>query len=247
MDRQVFFNRVRAPLFGGVLSAKQVDGLEAIIAAVDDCRLSWVAYVLATAHHETGRTMQPIHEFGGPEYLRKNYDVTGNKPDRARRMGNTRPGDGVRYAGRGYVQLTWKMNYERMGKKLGVDLVGSPDLAMRPDLAARIMRVGMEEGLFTGLSLSDYLKATTTDYLNARRIINGMDKAALIAGHAREYEAALRAAGYVPEGKPAPRPPAAPVVPMLPPDVPAPNPAPAAPVGFWQRFLAAFRRRSKGA
>jgi predicted chitinase/Ca2+-binding EF-hand superfamily protein len=54
-------------------------------------------------------------------------------------LGNTQPGDGPRFRGRGYIQLTGRSNYRYYGKKLGVDLENNPDLALRPDIAARIV------------------------------------------------------------------------------------------------------------
>jgi putative chitinase len=114
--------------------------------------------------------------------------------------GNTCAGDGPKYCGRGYVQLTWKNNYKRAGDKCGVDLVVSPDLAMRPDIAAQVMRHGMEEGWFTGKSFSSYLpisgRATTQQYVLSRWIINGQDKAQQIAAHAIELEQALLLGGW---------------------------------------------------
>ena len=119
--------------------------------------LSWCAYALATAYHETAHTMQPIKEYGGPKYFTRMYDPTGTRPKLAASMGNTSAGDGPKYCGRGYVQLTWKNNYARAGKAIRVDLVNNPDLAMQPDNAARIMREGMVDGWFTGKAFKDYL------------------------------------------------------------------------------------------
>lgn len=201
-----FFDRVRADLFAGSLTQQQVNGCKTIVAAFEGCDPRWTAYALATAFHETARTMQPIHEMGGKEYLRRNYDITGSKPDRARRMGNVNPGDGVKYAGRGYVQLTWRVNYAKAGKALGLDLVNDPDRAMDPIPAAMILRKGMEEGWFTGKKLRDYFIGAKADWTGARRIINGTDKAELIAGYARKFYAALLASAPAdlptPPGKP---------------------------------------------
>lgn len=194
MNRQAFFDSLRSGLLGPTLDQDEVTGCEAILDAMAGLPLSWCAYAMATAYHETAHTMQPIREFGGPRYLTRMYDVTGARPSLARKMGNTEPGDGVRFCGRGYVQLTWKANYAKAGAKLGVDLVANPDKAMRPDIAARIMREGMVEGWFTGKALKDYLpgpRGALGQYQAARRIINGTDKAALIAGYAMQFEAAL--------------------------------------------------------
>ncbi len=198
LDRRSFFSAIRTPLFDGRLSVSQTSGLSAILdrweARQTWTDLRWLAYMLATAHHETARTMLPIHERGGPSYLTRMYDITGSRPALARRNGNTAPGDGVRYAGRGYVQLTWKDNYRRAGDRLGVDLVGDPDLALEPGIAADIMFLGMAEGWFTGRKLADYFDGARSDWLNARRIVNQLDKAAEIRAHALAYDAALRAA-----------------------------------------------------
>lgn len=195
-----FYKRIRErDLLGPVLTQAEVDGCEAIIAGA--FAAGWsdadLAYGLATAWHETAHTMQPIKERGGPEYLRRNYDVTGRRPDTARKMGNTTPGDGVRYAGRGFVQLTWKHNYKVAGDKLGIDLIADPDKAMVPIVAGAIMAWGMKEGWFTGKKLSDYLPrvgmATYGQFVNARRIINGTDRAADIAELAVDFQTAVMA------------------------------------------------------
>jgi putative chitinase len=195
INRQAFFTDVRRSLFNGRLGSRQAEGINAIVdrwktgpEALDRRQL---AYALATAHHETGRTFQPIRERGGAEYLRRNYDITGNRPQLARANGNLEPGDGIRYAGRGFVQLTWKNNYRFAGDKLGIDLAAQPDRALELTPATEILIRGMQEGWFTGKKLSDYFNASDTDWVNARRIINGVDMARTIASYARAYFAAL--------------------------------------------------------
>ncbi len=199
-DRALFFDALRrGKLLGPTLSASEVEGCERILDAMEGLPLSWCAYALATAFHETAHTMMPIKEFGGNGYYRRMYDIEGARPALARRYGNITPGDGVRYAGRGYVQLTWRVNYERAGKKLGVDLVGNPDLAMDPAIAARIMREGMVDGWFTGKGFKHYLPqpiATKGQFAQARRIINGTDKADQIADYAAQFQKALQAGGW---------------------------------------------------
>ena len=198
IDRGTFFANVR-PLFGGKLSHDQVRGTEALIDAWEcgiDVDTRWFAYQLATAKHETADTMLPIKERGGRDYFMRMYDPGSPLPNRAkmaREMG-CRPGDGAWCYGRGYVQLTWPANYRRAGAKVGVDLLQNPDLALDPGIAARIMFAGMRDGWFTGKKLSDYFTVSTTDWIGARRIINGLDKAMLIGGYGQSFYRALQAA-----------------------------------------------------
>lgn len=194
-----FFASLRASgVLGPSLDQSEVDGVNAILAACGAANWGprWTAYALATADRETAGTMKPIKEYGGVAYFTRLYDVTGRDPARARRMGNATPGDGPRYCGRGYVQLTWRANYAKAALKLGYPLVDQPDLAMRPDIAAAVMVRGMEEGWFTGKKLADYISGDRCDYANARRIINGTDHAKEIAAEAEHYLAALKAGGW---------------------------------------------------
>jgi putative chitinase len=195
INRGFFFDQVRATLFGGKLRPSQVTGLAAILddwdaghAAQDD---RWLAYMLATAFHETATSLQPIREFGGKAWYIKMYDVTGARPALCRKNGNTAPGDGLKYYGKGYVQLTWKNNYQAMSAVTGVDLVANPDMALDPKVASQVMFHGMEHGSFTGRKLADYFNPTTANWVGARRIINGLDRADLIAGYGKAFYAAL--------------------------------------------------------
>ena len=137
------------------------------------------AYVLATAYWETGRTMLPVKE---AYWLSENW-----------RRKNLRY---YPWYGRGYVQLTWETNYRKAGRKLGVDMVKNKDLALDPDIAAEVLVLGSKEGWFTGKKLKDYITLRRSNFTQARRIINGMDKASTIAGIARKYNKALRLGGY---------------------------------------------------
>lgn len=202
-NKKAFFNVCRQTVMGPKLDAGEVSGAEFILDAMRGAPLSWTAYALATAWHETAHTMQPIKEHGGPRYFFRMYDPNGDRPALARANGNVFTGDGALYCGRGYVQLTWRNNYKNAAAATGYPLEGNPDLAMRPDIAAIIMREGMEQGWFTGRSLSDFLPigvipATHENFVNARRIINGTDKARLIATHAMAFQAALLTAGWKP-------------------------------------------------
>ena len=89
------------------------------------------------------------------------------------------------------MQLTWKANYDAMGKALGTDLVNHPERALNLAIATKILFVGMTRGMFTGKGLAKYFNKTTGDWVGARRIVNGTDKAQLIAGYGHEYYAAI--------------------------------------------------------
>ena len=194
-----FFAHLKtAQVLGPTLDQSEIDGVNAILAACGGAGWGprFTAYALATADRETGGTMKPIKEWGGGQYFTRMYDVTGRDPTRARKMGNTQPGDGPRYCGRGYVQLTWKANYDKLGNLLGHPLMENPDLAMRPDIAAAVMVKGMSMGLFTGKKLADYITAEKCDFVNARRVINGLDHAKEIAREADHYLAALKAGAW---------------------------------------------------
>lgn len=134
MNRAAFYKTVRARL--GPLSQSQVGGFEHILNAIDGAPLSHQAYLLATAWHETAKTMQPVREaFNLSEAWRQKN---------------------LRYwpwYGRGYVQTTWERNYARLDAEAAAagltkagEILANPDLAMRPDIAAFALRRGMEEG-----------------------------------------------------------------------------------------------------
>jgi len=182
-NRSVFFREVRASFFSKGLSQSKVDGLNHLLDCWDanysDYPTEFLAYCLATAYHETAHTFEPLREYGR---------------GRGRRYGRPDPETGETYYGRGYVQLTWKYNYKKAGNKLGCNFVDNPDAVMRPDWAARILFTGCIEGWFTGKKLQHYINPKKSDYRQARRIVNGMDRASKIAGYARKFEHALDAA-----------------------------------------------------
>ncbi len=146
--------------------------------------LNQVAYFLATVKWETMYTFEPIHEKGSLSYFDKYEPGT----TLGTNLGNTQPGDGYLYRGRGYVQITGRENYTHIGQLLGVDLVNNPDQALDPPTAYKIATQGMQHGWFTGRRLSQYMaNGSAPDFLNARRIINGTDHAADIAGFAQQF------------------------------------------------------------
>lgn len=200
-DPASFFAALRPRPFAR-LDDSQVAGLETLVAAMGAASwpIAFTAYGLATAAHETARTMQPIRERGGDIYLRRMYDIDGGRPRIALGLGNTAPGDGVRFAGRGYVQLTGRTTYDKVGERLGLDLVEQPDLALDPAVAARILVSGMAAGWFTSRRLAAFLpssgEATFEMFRRARRIVNGTYRDADIAELALAFQAALTAGGW---------------------------------------------------
>lgn len=131
---------------------------------------SQIAYILATVEHETAHTFKPVRE---AFWLSENW-----------RKANLRY---YPFYGRGFVQITWKSNYEKFAKLTGKDLVNNPDLAMEFQTALFILLYGFKNGSFTGKKLSDYVNTSATDFVNARRCINGIDRAKAIGQTANHY------------------------------------------------------------
>jgi putative chitinase len=196
-NRQKFFDGYKAA-FGG-LTQSQVSGLESLLSSLEQDKdltyVTYMAYMLATLKHETADNFQPITEYGGQSYFNR-YDPvladTATRRATARLNGNTQKGDGYKYRGRGFVQITWKNNYRKLGTAVGYDLVTYPEKALDPVIAYKIMSYGMRTGAFTGKKLSDYMNDRQADYREARRIINALDKADTIKSYAVVFEKILR-------------------------------------------------------
>ena len=196
--KKEFFDSIRDSLFNGKLSSNQVNGINSILIAWNrygNNDLCQFAYVLATAYHETGKTIQPVREGFAKDTASAIAAVTRLFTKGVIRKNYSDLKNGKSYFGRGYVQLTWDYNYAAMGRLIGQPLLENPDLALNPDISAQILVVGMMKGTFTGKSLSQYINGSDgkqEDYENARRIINGLDKAELIATYATKFEKALK-------------------------------------------------------
>ena len=199
INRNFFFERVRFTLFDGSLKKSQVDGLTAILdkweAEMADADDRWLAYMLGTAHHETGRTMQPVRE----TFASSDAQAI-SRLDKAYAKGVLTwvkepywrlDADGKSWFGRGLVQITHKSNYQKLGAAIGVDLVGNPSQALDLKTAAAIMFVGMRDGLFTGVSLSQRFSNGVEKWRQARQIINGLERADLVASYGKAYYSAI--------------------------------------------------------
>lgn len=137
-----------------------------------------IAYMLATAKHETGN-FTIAREQGSAAY----FQMYEGRKD----IGNTQPGDGHKYIGRGYVQATGRGQYTLWAKKFGIDCVNHPELLEQSQYAVQVLVIGLRDGLDTGRKISQYINGSKQDFYNARRTVNGTDKATLIAGYASAY------------------------------------------------------------
>lgn len=193
-----------------VLTQDRVKALEFLLSEFEeDARwndLRHVAYALATITIETAWTFEPIQEYGTKAYFERRY---GYKTRKGKELGNDAEGEGAKYSGKGYVQLTGETNYERLeaairkqysalvkGYKLRTgeefDLTDFAYQAKDPEIAFAIMTIGMFQGIYTGKKITDYINSAKTDYKNARKVINGLDRATEIAGYAKEFENILK-------------------------------------------------------
>jgi hypothetical protein len=185
VNRKVFFDGYRN--CWGKLNQSQVDGIEEILTfmeadtALTDLRQC--AYVFSTIKHETGDEFKPVGEIGrGKGHA---YGI----PD---------PTTGLIYYGRGYVQTTWKFNYlaitlawNRFHPEDPQDFVKHPEKLLEPKYSYFATSFGMRTGVYTGRYLNQYIKGGNCNYLFARKIINGMDRAELLAGRAVKFEKIL--------------------------------------------------------
>lgn len=224
-----------------------------------------LAYILATPMIETGGRFEPIVEslnysvdglksqFSRSRISAADCERLGRKKGRPAQqeeigniiyggefgranLGNTEPGDGYRFRGRGLSQITGRRLYQWASEVERMDFLANPD-AFTTDIrySAAAIVVGMTEGIFTGRELSDYIDGEKCDFVNARRTVNALDRAAGIAAFAVEFNDALAFA----QVNAAPSPPARPPVqapPPPPPDVEPSTPSEPA-TGFWAWLL----------
>ncbi|CAN5542096.1 hypothetical protein BH10BAC5_BH10BAC5_06020 [soil metagenome] len=188
IDRKYFWDN-----FPYHITQPVIDNIEKIIDYFDSkeylISLKWLAYALATVKHETNETYAPVVE---------GYWIKGNRINALKNYYRGKPQYATifpktnkTYEGRGLVQLTHNFNYKNMSKLVGVDLLLFPEKALDPDIAVKILFEGMFRGIFTGFKFINFLSASKTDYEGARKIINGKDKKALIAGYASAFYDAL--------------------------------------------------------
>lgn len=228
IDRKAFYDALRPRLN---LTTENVMGLEKVLSfgRGRGTPLGDMAYILATAWWESAQTMQPVVEayWLSEDWRRKNLRY-------------------YPWHGRGLIQTTWERNYRTMGAAIGVDLIADPDLLLQWRYALPALFLGMEQGLYTGRKLSDYIDnidesdaEDLREFSNARRIVNGTDKQVSIGKLALDFEAALKAADWPTSDEvPIPRPRPDVAEPAEPPGLPQSAP-PGVNQSFWT-VLAAF-------
>ena len=184
INKELFFSKIKTNGLFKTLKQSQVDGINALL---DECEkqgitdIRQIAYVLATAYHEVDKTMQPIEEYGKGKNRTYGHKVKYSgkayfEPDKI-------------YYGRGHTQNTWFETYEKLTKNnvSGWDFLKIPELLLQVQPSAWATVYGMRTGLYTGKKLSSYINDKGCDFINARRIINGTDKAELIMGYAAKF------------------------------------------------------------
>lgn len=184
-NKQAFYRHIRAALFGGRLPEERFPRLNTLVQHLETKPIlthEQAAYIMATAHWETDHFKTMTEYASGAAYE--------GRED----LGNIRPGDGKRFKGRGYPMLTGRSNYEWGSRVSGVDLIADQHRATDPAVSAMLIYDGMMTGAFTGVGLAYYINDHKTDFVNARRVVNRLDKAEEIAGIAREYLEAIRLA-----------------------------------------------------
>lgn len=191
VNRKIFFDECRTH-FGKLIQA-QVDALEELLSYMEqDAHLTdvrWLAYMFATIKLETGNTFRPIREYGR---------------GKGRKYGIPYPKTGLVYYGRGLTQNTWYENYltltvawNKQHPEEQLDFTKTPDLLLQMKYSYWAMSYGMRTGLYTGKRLSHYINEKGCNYVLARKIINGQDRAELIAGWAVIFEDILTEAKEV--------------------------------------------------
>lgn len=205
MNRKKFYAAL------GKHTQEQVNGQEAILdeAIRRGTSLQHLAYILATAKHETGGSFGPTTEnlnyttvkriravwpkrfptdASAAPYVKNPRALAGKVYGDRKDLGNTGVLDGWHFRGRGLAQITGRGNYAKWGLT-----EATADKALELPTAVRILFDGLTKGMFTGKKLSDY-----DNYKDMRQAINGDGalNGATIAGYAMQYEKALREAGY---------------------------------------------------
>lgn len=258
MNRAIFYAAIR-PMFGGTLSQRQVEGIDALLDAGRALPIPHLAHVIAEVKHETGGGMYPVKE----TVYQHSKDQNPSDAQVISRLNLALSRGQLPWVkapywrggmfGRGQIQITHEDNYRKLSSIVGVDLVKDQSRALEPAISAKIAVEGCARGIFRGIKLSDF-DGPKYRHAAARAIVNGdgakkLDGSHLTIGAAIErdallFEKALETASHSASSTPEAHTP-------VKPHAPASQPAPAPAVGqsglkWWQRIIAAFTRKPKG-
>jgi len=209
VDEKIFFEKVRKILHRRGMTSIEFQTYKQIInywndhPGMSDHR--WLAYVMATAWHET--RLKPVREgyaktdagarrIVSKMWRQRRITLPYHRADRV---------TGHVYYGRGYVQLTWAENYKKMGREIGMGdkLYRNPDLVLEPEIASKILFVGMLKGKFRysrkrhprgPQKLALFFNGKKANWYGARNIINGdmRKNGKRIGGYGRKYASSIR-------------------------------------------------------
>lgn len=185
MDRKVFYDYLRLRVN---LTTQNVYGFERVLdyAETNETRAADMPYILATDWWETSQTMWPVKEafWMSESWRRRNLRY-------------------YPWYGRGLIQVTWESNYRKLWQDLGKSGSVDPDAFLTWEVAIPALFYGMQSGIYTGKDLDDFIdnidesdEEDLREFINARRIVNGTDRALAIGKLALMFERALKKAKY---------------------------------------------------
>lgn len=156
-----------APAFPGAPRKNIETHLPVVLNALADAQLTsarLVAYALGTIAAETAAFAPVTEGISRFNTAQQPFDLYEGRED----LGNAHPGDGAKFPGRGFVQLTGRDNYRRYGERIGVDLTAHPERAQEPAIAAQLLALFIAD---RAEAIEKALKAS--DFVRARRLVNG--------------------------------------------------------------------------
>jgi predicted chitinase len=163
-----------------------------------------MAYLLATAGHDShfGARLEE-RGLGAPaDDVDRTFSRYEPGTPLGTALGNTLPGDGSRYRGRGFIFVRGRTSYATWSQRLGMPdelvdgsptpfFIAHPEAMAEPNIAAQTLVRGMRDGLFTGIALGYYVNDKKTDYRSARRVVGGLEHARDVAELALTFAHAM--------------------------------------------------------
>ena len=194
VNREQFYAGIRTNSLFDTITQEQVDSMNAILDEWDKRQLPdfrWLAYMLGTIYHETGRTMLPIEEVGKGSGHKYGQHI--------KYSGEAYTTPNQIYYGRGYTQNTWYEIYDMLTQAAKTsdysndswDFLNHPELLLQVVPSVWATFYCMLNGKYTGVSLKHYFTPDLEDWTSARKIINGLDCAGQIADYSKRFYKSL--------------------------------------------------------